>query len=94
MSDVIIIFMKNLVSLLVILVVITAVAFRGYMGVALAASQSEGEIPQSGDLCSGMGGKEIVSVGKNTIIIKQEDSSSRIINLTGQTTIKRSIGEF
>ncbi len=52
-----------------------------------------GEIPQSGDLCGGTGGKgQIVSVGNNEFTIKQNDGSDRVVHLTGQATIKTSAG--
>jgi uncharacterized membrane protein (UPF0127 family) len=62
--------------------------------VALAASQSEGAIPQSGDLCGGTGGNgQIVSVGNNSFTLKRnDDGSNQIINLTSQATIETSAG--
>ncbi len=86
--------MKNLVLRVVILVVLAAATFSGYMSVALAASQSESAIPQSGDLCDGTGGKgQIVSVGNKAFTIKRsDDGSNQIIHLTNQTTIETSTG--
>lgn len=53
----------------------------------------EGEIPQSGDLCSGTGGTgQIVSTENNTFVIKREDGRNQFVNLTGQATIKTSTG--
>jgi pectate lyase len=54
----------------------------------------EAEIPQSGDICGGTGGKgQIVSVGSNTFIMKRKDDGrNQIINLTDQKTIKTSTG--
>lgn len=55
---------------------------------------SEGEIPQSGDLCGGTGGNgQIASLENNTFIMKRNDNgSSQIIHLTDQATIKTSAG--
>jgi pectate lyase len=52
------------------------------------------EIPQSGDLCGGTGGRgQIVSVGNNEFTIKRnDDGSDQIIHLTSQATIKTSAG--
>ncbi len=52
------------------------------------------EIPQSGDLCGGTGGKgQIVSVGNNEFTIKRyDDGSDQVVHLTGQTIIKTSAG--
>ncbi len=79
---------------IIILVIVVATAFTGYRGVALAASQSEGAIPQSGDLCGGTGGNgQIVSVGNNTFTIKRSgDGSEQTINLTSPATIETSAG--
>jgi hypothetical protein len=53
-----------------------------------------GEIPQSGDLCGGTGGKgQIVSVGNNEFTMKRnDDGSDQVVHLTGQATIKTSAG--
>lgn len=74
--------------------VITITAFGSYKGVALAASQSEGAIPQAGDLCGGTGGNgQIVSVGNNEFTIKRnDDGRNQIIHLTNQAEIKTSTG--
>ena len=49
-----------------LVIIIAAAVFGGYKGVALAAGQSEGTLPQSGDLCGGTGGKgQVVNVGNN-----------------------------
>ncbi len=94
MSDVIIIFMKNLVSLLVILVIIAAAVCGSYKSVAIADSQSEGAIPQSGDLCGGTGGNgQIVSMGNKAFTIKRkDDDSNQIIHLANQAKIETSTG--
>jgi pectate lyase len=57
-------------------------------------TSAPGEIPQSGDLCGGTGGKgEIVSVGNNEFTLKRrDDGSDQVIHLTGQATIKTSAG--
>ena len=66
-------------------------------GQSIRIGNGEGEIPQSGDLCGGTGGGngQILNVGNNSITIKLnrdgrllKKGSSKIINLTGQTTIK------
>jgi glycopeptide antibiotics resistance protein len=77
-----------------VIVFVAVAAFDGYKGVALAASQSEGAIPQSGDLCGGTGGiGQIVSVENNSFTIKrQDDGNNQIISLTGQATIRTSAG--
>jgi hypothetical protein len=91
-----------------IVIIVAAFAFFGYkvyqmsqlpanIGVGADGQtdrigNGEGEIPQSGDLCGGMSGKEIVSVENNTLVVKREDGSNLIINLTGQSMIKRSTG--
>jgi glycopeptide antibiotics resistance protein len=71
---------------------VVVAAFSCYKGEVLAVSQSEGEIPQSGDLCGGTGGNgQIVSMESNAFTIKRnDDDSNQIIHLTGQTTIKTS----
>jgi pectate lyase len=53
-----------------------------------------GEIPQSGDLCGGTGGKgQIVSVGNNEFTMKRnDDGSDQIVHLSGGATIKTSAG--
>ncbi len=53
-----------------------------------------GEIPHSGDLCGGTGGKgQIVSVGNNEFTIKRNDNGSdQVVHLTSQATIKTSAG--
>jgi glycopeptide antibiotics resistance protein len=86
--------MKNLVSLLVILVIIAAAVLGSYKSVAFAASQSERAIPQSGDLCGGTGGNgQIVSVGNKAFTLKRnDDGSHQLIHLTNQATIKTSTG--
>ncbi len=51
----------------------------------------ESEIPQSGDLCGGTGGKgQIVSVENNKILMKRNEGGNLIIHITNQTTIKTS----
>jgi pectate lyase len=53
-----------------------------------------GEMPQSGDLCGGTGGKgQIVSVGNNEFTMKRnDDGSDQVVHLSGQATIKTSAG--
>ena len=53
-----------------------------------------GEIPQSGDLCGGTGGRgQIVSVGNNEFTIKRNDNGSdQIIHLIDRATIETSTG--
>lgn len=53
-----------------------------------------GEIPQSGDLCGGTGGRgQIVSVGNNEFTMKRNDNGSdEVVHLTSQATIKTSAG--
>src|SRR6266404_4590867 len=82
------------IHIIIIVTIVVMVAFSGYKNVALAASQSEGAIPQSGDLCGGTGGNgQIVSVGNNTFTLKRnDDGSKQIIHLTNQATIKTSTG--
>lgn len=65
-----------------------------YKGVALAANQSEGAIPQTGDLCGGTGGNgQIISVGNNTFTLRRnDDGSNQIIHLASHATIKTSTG--
>lgn len=84
---------KNIIITAVV-AIIAAAAFGGYRGVALAASQSEGEIPQSGDLCGGTGGNgQIVSIGNKSFTIKRNDNgSNQIIHLTDKATIETSTG--
>src|SRR6185295_9494845 len=83
--------MKKFLITFSIAAVVVMATFFGYKGMVLAASRSEGSIPQSGDLCGGMVGKEIVSVGKNEFTIKRnEDGKDQIIHLANQATIKRS----
>ena len=85
---------KNLVSLLVILVV-GAAMFGSHKTVAFAASQSKGTITQSEDPCGGTGGKgEIVNVENKTVTIKRNDGSNQIILLTNQATIETSTGSI
>jgi glycopeptide antibiotics resistance protein len=82
------------IYIIIIVIVVTATVFSGYKSVVLAASQSEGAIPQSGDLCGGTGGNgQIVDVGNNAFTLKRnDDGSNQIIHLTGQATIKTSTG--
>lgn len=54
---------------------------------------NESEIPASGDLCGSTGGNgQIVSVEKNTIILKQKDDKNLIITLKDKATIRTSAG--
>ena len=77
-----------------LVIIIAAAVFGGYKGVALAAGQSEGTLPQSGDLCGGTGGKgQVVNVGNNEFTIKRNDNgSNQIIHLDGGATIETSTG--
>lgn len=86
--------MKSKNILIATILVIVVALLGGYKGVVLAASQSEGAIPQSGDLCGGTSGNgQIVSVGNNTFILKRNDNgSNQIIHLTGKTSIKTLTG--
>ncbi|HTE48448.1 MAG TPA: VanZ family protein [Candidatus Paceibacterota bacterium] len=83
---------------IIILVIIAAAAFGGFKRVALAANQSQGTIPQSGDLCGGTGGiGEIMSVGSNTFTLKLNDGGEKgggnlIVNLSDRTTIETPTG--
>lgn len=76
--------------------VIAAIAFGCYTGMALAAIQSEGAIPQTGDLCGGTGGNgQIVSVGHNEFTIKRnDDGRNQLIHLASDATIKTSNGHI
>ena len=53
-----------------------------------------GDIPQSGDLCGGTGGKgQIVSVGNNEFTMKRnDDGSDQVVHLASQATIRTSAG--
>lgn len=64
-----------------------------YKSVALA-SQSEGAMPKSGDLCGGTGGNgQIVNVRYNEFTIKRnDDGRNQIIHLASHTTIETSSG--
>jgi len=55
---------------------------------------ASGEIPQSGDLCGGTGGRgQIVSVGNNEFTMKRnDDGSDQVVHLANQATIKTSAG--
>jgi len=76
-----------------IAIIVVATVSSGYTSMVLAANQSEGAIPHSGDLCGGTGGNgQIISVGNNTFTLKQNDGSNKIIHLTDQATIKTSTG--
>lgn len=68
--------------------------FSSYKGLALAASQSEGTIPRSGDLCGGTGGNgQIVNIGNNTFTMKRnDDGRNQIIHLASNATIETSNG--
>jgi hypothetical protein len=61
---------------------------------AVQPTTAPGEIPQSGDLCGGTGGRgQIVSVGNNEFTMKRyDDGSDQVVHLTGQTIIKTSDG--
>lgn len=74
--------------------IVTAAILGGCTGMALAANQDEGTIPQSGDLCGGTGGKgQIVGVGNSDFTLKRYDNGSdQTIHLTGQATIDTSAG--
>jgi glycopeptide antibiotics resistance protein len=82
----------------VILVTGLAVATLLGSNIALAASQSEGAIPQSGDLCGGTGGNgQIVSVGNNTFTLKlheggQKGGGNLLVTLADNAAIKTPTG--
>ena len=82
------------IYLIILVSVVTAATFGGYMDVALAASQSESAIPQSGDLCGGTGGNgQIVSVGSNEFTMRRIDNgSNQTVHLTSGATIDTSAG--
>lgn len=86
------------ISITVLFFVLTLVAFGSYKGVALAANQSEGALPQKGDLCGGTGGNgEIVSVGSNTFTLKLNGGGRKgggilIVNPTDHATIETPAG--
>jgi hypothetical protein len=84
---------KNII-ITAIVVVIVASASVGYSGVALAATQHEGAIPTSGDLCGGTGGKgQIVSVGSNEFTMRRTDNGgNQTVHLTSGATIDTSAG--
>jgi glycopeptide antibiotics resistance protein len=67
--------------------------FGSYQSIARAATQTEGAMPTSGDLCGGTGGNgEIVSVGSSTFTLRMRDGTTRLVNLSNQGTIKTSSG--
>ena len=72
----------------------TAPAATAAPAVPAQPTTAPGEIPQSGDLCGGTGGKgQIVSVGNNEFTMKRnDDGSEQVVHLTGQATIKTSAG--
>ena len=84
---------KKILIVAIAVVIVTAV-FSSYQNVALAAGQSEGAIPQSGDLCNGTGGNgQILSVGNNEFTIKQyHTGTDRLVRLAGGATIETSTG--
>ena len=56
-------------------------------------NEHEGEISQSGDLCTGTGGTgQIVDMGNHTITIKRKDGVVQTIRLTDRTNIRTSAG--
>ena len=73
---------------------LSAILGRHAIGGQSNRMASEGEIPQSGDLCGGTGGNgQIVSLGNNTFIMKRNDNDrGQIIHLTDQAMIKTSAG--
>ena len=77
-----------------LVIIVAAVAFGGYSSMALAAGQSEGVMPQSGDLCNGTGGNgQVVSVGNNEFTIKRnDDGSNQMVYLSSGASIKTSAG--
>ncbi len=72
----------------------TAPAATAAPAVPAQPTTAPGEIPQSGDLCGGTGGKgQIVSVGNNEFTMKRnDDGSDQVVHLTSQATIKTSAG--
>lgn len=82
------------IYVIILAIVITIAAFSGYKGVALAASQSEGAMPTSGDLCGGTGGNgQIVSVGISEFTMRRiDDGSNQTVHLTSGATIETSAG--
>ncbi len=88
--------MKSIFITTIIVVLFAATTFGEYKSLAFAASQpqSEGTMPQSGDLCGGTGGNgQIISVGDKTVTMKRnDDGRSQMIHLTSQATIKTSTG--
>ena len=72
----------------------TAPAATAAPAIPAQPTSAPGEIPQSGDLCGGTGGKgQIVSVGNNEFTMKRnDDGSDQVVHLSGQATIKTSAG--
>lgn len=55
--------------------------------------KQEGEMSQSGDPCGGTGGNgQIVSIGKNTFILKRKEDSRLIVKLSDRAMINTSSG--
>jgi glycopeptide antibiotics resistance protein len=82
---------KFLTVAIIAAVVVTA---GGYNNVVSAASQSEGTIPTSGDLCGGTGGNgKITRIDEGTFTIAERNGSSLVVNLRRQATIKASTGQ-
>jgi glycopeptide antibiotics resistance protein len=88
-------------SAYIIILVIVVAMFGSYVGVALAANQSEGAIRPNGDLCGGTGGNgEIVNVGINTFTLKLNEGGNKklnegsnlVVNLTSRATIETPTG--
>ncbi len=86
--------MKKFLLTFSVVAVFTAAFFVNYKYAALAANQSEGAIPTTGDLCSGTGGKgEIVGLGNNSFTIRRnDDGRTQTIYLASQAAIKTSAG--
>jgi glycopeptide antibiotics resistance protein len=91
----------KLKNIIITAVVIATVTLNGYTDIALAASQSEGVLPKSGDLCGGTGGNgQIESIGNNSFTLKLNEGGNKkltegsnlVVNLANQATIETSTG--
>ena len=85
--------MKTFLHTLLAITAVAAATFGVCESTALAANQSEGTIPQSGDRCGGSEGNgQIISLDNNSFTLKLRNGKDQIIRLTGQATIKISTG--
>lgn len=90
--------MKKFLITFLIIAVVVASAFGCFKSVVLAASQSEGQVSQSGDLCGGTNGNgEIISMGNNTFTLQLDEGGQKgdgtlIVNLTSHSRIETSAG--